>query len=265
MDIREFMAIEGEKPLDHLPQDGGMTAILRTVAVIGDSLASGEFEGTSESGAATFHDMYEHSWGQYIARMAGLTVYNFSRGGMTAAEYCDTFAEANGFWDEKYAARAYIMALGVNDVCNQNRPLGSMEDICFEDGARNAPTFTGYFARILQHYRAMVPDAPFFLLTMPRDPGEGEERTRRADAHAARMYEIAATFPRCYVIDLRRYAPLYDAAFKKQFFLGGHMNACGYLLTARMVAAYIDYIIRHNPDDFRQIGFVGTPYRNTKA
>jgi hypothetical protein len=207
--------------------------------------------------------MYEHSWGQYMARMTGTTVYNFSRGGMTAAEYCSSFAEANGFWDEKYAAKAYIMALGVNDICNQNQQVGGVEDICFEDGAQNKPTFAGYFARILQRYRAMVPDAPVFLLTIPREDGESEERTRRADAHAACMYEIAAAFPRCYVIDLRRYAPLYDDAFKKQFFMGGHMNACGYLLTAKMVASYIDYIIRHNPDDFRQIGFVGTPYRNT--
>jgi len=26
--------------------------------------------------------------------------------------------------------------------------------------------------------------------------------------------------------------------------------------------SYIDYIIRHNPDDFSQIGFIGTPYYN---
>ena len=265
MDMREFIASPQEQPLDNLPQNGGMTAILRTIAVVGDSLSSGEFEGTGEGDITTYHDMYEHSWGQYMARMAGLTVYNFSRGGMTASEYCNSFAEANGFWGEKYAARAYIMALGVNDIWNQNQPVGSAADICFEDAQQNAPTFAGYLARIIQRYRAMVPDAPVFLLTMPRDSAATPERTRLADAHAALMYEMAAAFTHCYVIDLRRYAPEYDAAFKQQFFLGGHMNACGYLLTARMVAAYIDYIIRNHPDDFRQIGFVGTPYRNTKV
>jgi hypothetical protein len=64
------------------------------------------------------------------------------------------------------------------------------------------------------------------------------------------------------VIDLWEHGPIYDAEFKRNFFLSGHMNAAGYLLTARMFASYIDYIIRHNPEDFCQIGFVGTPYHN---
>lgn len=38
----------------------------------------------------------------------------------------------------------------------------------------------------------------------------------------------------------------------------GHMNPAGYLLTAKMTAAYIDYIIRHNMRDFREVGFIGT-------
>lgn len=37
--------------------------------------------------------------------------------------------------------------------------------------------------------------------------------------------------------------------------LAGHMDAVGYLLTAKMIASYIDYIVRHSLDDFKQIGF----------
>ena len=35
------------------------------------------------------------------------------------------------------------------------------------------------------------------------------------------------------------------------------MNAGGYLLTAKMVMSYIDYIVRQNPEDFAQAGFIG--------
>ena len=38
----------------------------------------------------------------------------------------------------------------------------------------------------------------------------------------------------------------------------GHMTPAGYLLTAKMTAAYIDYIIRHNMQDFKEVGFIGT-------
>ena len=46
--------------------------------------------------------------------------------------------------------------------------------------------------------------------------------------------------------------------FKEKFYLNGHMNACGYLLTAKMIVSYIDYIIRHNIEDFNEVGFIGT-------
>jgi hypothetical protein len=36
------------------------------------------------------------------------------------------------------------------------------------------------------------------------------------------------------------------------------MTPMGYVLIARMVESYVDYIIRHNPEDFNQVGFIGT-------
>ena len=41
------------------------------------------------------------------------------------------------------------------------------------------------------------------------------------------------------------------------------MSECGYLLTAKMVVSYIDYLIRHNMRAFKQTALIGTPYRNT--
>ena len=64
-------------------------------------------------------------------------------------------------------------------------------------------------------------------------------------------------FTNVYIIDLRKYAPVYDEEIRSKFFLGGHMNAAGYLFTAKLIVSYIDYIIRHNFEDFSKIGFVG--------
>ena len=35
--------------------------------------------------------------------------------------------------------------------------------------------------------------------------------------------------------------------------------------TARMIEAYIDYLVRHNPEDFKQIPFIGKGYHNVNA
>ena len=61
---------------------------------------------------------------------------------------------------------------------------------------------------------------------------------------------------------IEEFGPIYDEKFKYNFYLGGHLNAAGYLLTAQIVMSYIDYIIRHNPEDFAQVGFVGTEFHN---
>ena len=76
---------------------------------------------------------------------------------------------------------------------------------------------------------------------------------------------MAELFDYTYVLDLRKYAPEYDAEFKRNFYLGGHMNPAGYMLTAKMVMSYIDYLIRHNPEDFAQVGFIGTGHHNVSA
>jgi len=255
MNINEYLitrtVIPGEKPLDRIPLDGGFAGIYRTIACIGDSLSSGEFEAVNSEGKRSYHDYFEYSWGQYIARQIGSKVYNFSRGGMTAKEYWNRFAEANGFWDTDKLAQAYILALGVNDVCNQKMPVGELDDYLDD----SSETFAAYYVRIIERLRKMQPDAHFYLMTMPTYGGE--ERMAIVKAHAELLYKIAEKFDNTFIIDLMKYGPVYDEDFRRRYFLRGHMNPMGYMLTARMVTAYIDYIIRSDPEKFYCAGFIG--------
>ena len=68
---------------------------------------------------------------------------------MTAKEYCEGFADANGYWNPKYAAQCYIIALGVNDLLGQKQELGSPDDITAED----KKTFAHYYAEIIEKYK----------------------------------------------------------------------------------------------------------------
>lgn len=260
MELTKYYSCDpNELPLDNPVTDGGYCGIFRTLACVGDSLSSGEFESLDENNQRGYHDYFEYSWIQYIARMAGCKAYNFTRGGMTAKVYFESFAEENNFWDPEKAAQGYVIALGVNDILNQNWEIGSTDDICLDDWHKNAKTFMGYYAAIMQRYLDIQPLARFFLVTPPRGVADAE-REARGDRLADAIRTLAGLFENAYVIDLRKYGVVYDQAFREKFFLGGHLNAAGYLLTAKMIASYIDYIIRHNMDDFRQIGFIGTPF-----
>ncbi len=254
-----------ELPLERAATDGGYCGILRTVGCIGDSLSSGEMETVDADGKEHYGDLYEYSWGQYMARMTGNTVYNFSRGGMTSKVYLESFAEEHGYWDADKACRAYIMAMGVNDITRVMKgeyEFGSVDDIDLGDYRNNKPTLAGYYGAVLQRYREISPRCRLFLVTPPITDSETAGRTDYNKRLRALLYDIAAKMELAYVIDLQQYGPVYDEENEKRFFLNGHLNPIGYLFNARLITSYIDYIIRHNAADFAQIALVGTdqPY-----
>lgn len=251
MDISKYLKNNEEKPLDNIPQNGGMCRIFRTIVCVGDSLSSGEFQIKRENGEFTYHDMYEYSWGQHIARMCGSTVYNFSRGGMTAKEYIESFADKFGFWNRAKAAQAYIIALGANDQNSEEFDKSDISDIDIIDYKNNKPTFIGYYAQIVQRYKEIQPDAKFFFVTLPKD-----ESYKKGLRHRELLNQLTTKLDNCYLIDLYTYLPEYDDKLKEQLFMYGHMNPMGYVYSADVIAAYIDYIVRNNPNDFKMVGFI---------
>lgn len=280
MNIKDLFP-ENEKPLDRLLPDGGFVGIFRTMGFIGDSLSSGEFEATTAEGKKSYHDMFEYSFGQYVGRIAGLTARNFSRGGMTAREMAESYSSTCRLYDRSLLCQGYVMALGINDVSYAmlgEGELGELSDIDPKNSENNKKTFIGYYATLIQRIRALAPDSIFFLMTIPKgkNPASGQVipagkyagedpdalREKLSDRHRELLLGLADMFPNVYVLDFRAYAPVIDDEFRRLFFYG-HMSECGYLLTAKMVVSYIDYIIRHNMRALKQTAFIGTPYRNT--
>lgn len=256
MDWKNYLYPDNEKPLDRLVEGYSNTSVFRTIAFVGDSLSSGEFETLNENGEPGYYDLYEYSFGQYIARKNGLKAYNFSRGGLTAATYIRDFYEGHEYWNPEYAAQAYVMALGVNDICFGGYETGSVFDVDINDPANNKPTFAGNYGAIVQRYKKIAPDAKFFFVTFAKT--SNKLFASKAEEHRKILYDLAELFDNCYVIDLYEYGPVHDDEFCKKYFMYGHMNPMGYLHTANMIDSYIDYIVRTNPDDFKNAGFINT-------
>ena len=251
MDINDYYLRKDEKPLDRIVNNGGFCGIFRTICCIGDSLSSGEFETIAPDGKHSYYDIYEQSWGQYIARMTGSTVYNFSKGGMTAKKYCSGFADENAFWSPMKAAQAYIIALGVNDMWEEGVKAGCIDDTAGDN------TFAGFYGTIIQRLKRISPDAKLFFVTQPREESDSDYQIENKEAQRKILDGFAGKFTNSYVLDLYKYAPVYDKKFKENFFFNGHMNAAGYRLTADIIASYIDYIIRSSPEDFTASGLIG--------
>ena len=72
------------------------------------------------------------------------------------------------------------------------------------------------------------------------------------------LYDFADHFINTYVIDLFEYGEEYDAEFDTKYSLNGHINPMSYLYTAQIIDSYIDYIIRHNPQEFKYAGLINS-------
>ena len=64
MKLQDFMdSFENtnELPLDNIIEGGGFCGIFRSIACIGDSLSSGEFESHNSDGSLNWNDIYDYS------------------------------------------------------------------------------------------------------------------------------------------------------------------------------------------------------------
>ena len=141
----------GELANVNILQNKGLNELYKsfdTVGVIGDSLASGECA-YKDNENIRYVDLYEKSWGQFMARDSGNTYYNFSKGGLTTRSW---FTESVGYdtaSDGKHDCKAYIIGLGVNDKGIEDY-LGQVSDIDLSDYTNNLDTFYGNYGKIIQ-------------------------------------------------------------------------------------------------------------------
>ena len=178
---------------------------------------------------------------------------------MTAEAFFNGFGNECGAYKYENLCQAYIIALGVNDL-NGKLEIGDAKTARETLRPADDPTILNYYGAVIKSIKKKQPDAKIFLMTIPRNEQKEGEAVEKRDAYCEELRKFAELFENTYIIDLHKYAPVYDEKFRQTFFLG-HMTATGYMFTAKLVMSYIDYYIRKYPSDFSQVGFIGTPYK----
>jgi len=253
--------------LSSLVSDGGFTGVFRKIGIVGDSLSSGEFVATDELGTNSYHDMYDYSWGKYLERMAGVSVDNCSLGGMSAEWFNNSFGDLKNCWERLSTCDAVIIALGVNDaypIVRGEKELGSVDNLDPKNLLKDR-TYINYYAKIIARIKRLNPFCHFFLVTPPKTDHPdvfSAELEKVFDEERIELEKLCGFFKRTHLIDLRTYGPVYDREFCERYFMSGHLVPAGYLFTAKLIASYIDYIVRHKPEKFHQLGFSHSPIKN---
>jgi hypothetical protein len=223
------------------------------IGVVGDSLASGEC--CSNNTVDTNHDLYEHSWLQYMARRYGFTGVNFSKGGLSTTTW---LTDSEGLAKAQVSANkcnCYMIGLGTNDLkFQESTHLGTTADIGTE-----ADTVYGNYSRIIQELKTIQPKAVFFLFTLTWVYTDTPSlKAYSADINTAIRY-IANLYDNCYLVDLEDDMFFYSDDVKDNI-RSGHFNAISYNMMAEHIARIIGKYIYENQDEFRQIEFIGTDW-----
>lgn len=238
-----------DEPLEVITDSTGMLDIFLHVGCIGDSLASGESY-YNDGGTSHALDLYQYSWGQYLARKTGNQYYNWSKGGESTKTWLQS-SYATECFDGQHLCEAYIIGLGQNDA-NYNYTIGTSADIDLQDYNNNADTFYGSYGKIIQKIKEVQPQAKIFVITDPNT-------TTDTKGYNAPIRDMANIFENVYVIDMRQYALKYmQSPVLISQLRAGHFNAYGYKVFSMMIGNYIDWIVTHNYTEFTQVELIGT-------
>lgn len=133
---------------------------------------------------------------------------------MTAREYVQSWADANGFWQWN---QAYIIALGNNDSFVFGHPLGSVKDVNADCPQDNGDTFFGNMGKIVSKLKTIEPNARIFVVT-PQLRGEACDNDIRYIA--SELAKLCDMFEFTYLLDMTAHAPVYDAEMRKSVRVG---------------------------------------------
>ena len=253
-----------EHPLDKIISDGGFMNIFQKVVCIGDSLTAGQFE-ANNTGTTTYNTKSDYGYPKHLQRILNNTVESFARGGACASNSETSVTDghswinifANQAFTSENKAECYIIALGTNDIGYYGSFSGNvLTDIDASDYNNNARNSVGAYAGIIQRIKELQPKAKIFCVGIPNT----RNSTTTITSANEKINEICNMFNDVYFLDMQKYGvqPENVASYKSIYYLGGHRSSQGYYQLAKEYSSYIDFIIRKNPNDFKQIPFIGT-------
>ena len=286
-----------EKPFDKGIIYGGAVSVFPNICVIGDSLSAGCMvfgDATDNSDDKSGQiDMYNYSWGKFLAKDCHCNPYIIAQGGLAARTFFDDNRKPSldniniegalkedgtpmPFHEQltsgKYNSEAYFIALGHNDynmwksdTWNPNKDnwsvyLGSPTDINLADGVF-VKSFYGYYAKIIYTIKQQVPNAKIFVITMKQEGVKHDGGIMGVggfkDLNNAIRY-MSTIFDNIYVLDMAKER----SEIPDWHYTNGHGNALGYREYGAEIGTYVDWMIKKNPTLFGYVQFINTPYAN---
>lgn len=197
-------------------------ALFEKIGVIGDSFASGEIY--IDGNAKPNGDFYNISWGQILARKNGVSVTNFSCGGLTTRSWLTSQYGLKKLQNES-AQDLYLIVLGINDVYSilSENPnyIGKETDINTE-----ADTLWGNMSKIINAIKFKNPKARIIILGLANRYPYSEYWQAKIDMENNGLKAIANYYGVPYKCEADY--DYFNSDFYNTNMVGGHPTAINY-------------------------------------
>ena len=207
--------------------------MFQRLAVIGDSLSSGELVYQDEKGEWQYIDKYGNSWVSYIARETGAVRTHYSQGGITAKLWLEYYNHRLST-DTPY--NAYFIALGTNDAYKKPYPLGEISDTA------GMATFVGYYRQIIENVKANAPNSVIFCCS----------RYSKADGggYNAMIKSITELYDGVFFVDIANESDI-TLDIGGDYVSGSHFTTLGYVRLAKNIMKIVSNVILNNIGYFK--------------
>ena len=200
---------------------------------IGDSLTGGGFN--YSSGTNPWADGNVYSYPAQFEKMTGIPMTNEGHSGRTTVQWWDQYGIGGDTAIDFSGYDFAIIHLGVNDV-SYNVPTADTQ---------------AAYQNIINALKAANTGIKIFVCTII--PAYAIDGITAYDTINT-LIKSFATQENVYCCDLTTYGHTY----KNSQYAAGHLTAYGYWRMAKDIMAYISYIMRQHPADFRFIQYIGT-------
>lgn len=173
-------------------------SLFETIGVIGDSYAAGVSADQPDSSVDGAHAHYNACWPAVMARRNGVSVSNYSYGGLSTRSWITNKSYGLPKLLSDDPKQLYLLALERNDYNIQNRAavgsadehyLGDITDITLNSLGSYPSTFYGNYATIIETIQNFSPRSRLVMIT-----GDYSDRNTTGKAFHDAMAAIAAHF-----------------------------------------------------------------------
>ena len=239
--IKDYVDLATGNVISPVTYNGDEISMLSKGLCIGDSLTVGIFDYNSgESGSITDDTL---SYPKVLQRLTGNEMLTAARSGFTFKGWFDY---VNG--NTSFAGTGFRFAIIFLGICDAATYSGWLDE-----SAEN-------LTNIVNKLREDIAGIKLFIVTLPQY-FKGTSFDSVSDGIRTKSEELGL-----YLIDLRKNWSECNADDWQNygFEQGGHFHSWGQYQLAKAIKSYISYIIKNNPDDFKDIQFVGTDYSWTE-